>query len=58
MHSAESEYIAAVEELDEQNERSQSLLEQLKICQGTVAALDHELKARDVATNSSDVLSL
>ena len=58
LKSAESEYIVAFEELDEQKERSQCLLERLKIQQGTVATLDRELKTPDVATKLSENLGL
>ena len=46
-----------MEELDEQKEKSQCLLEQLKF-QGTVATVDRELKTRDIATKEGDFLNL
>ena len=58
LQSAESDYFAAVEELDEQKERSQSLLEQLKIQQDNLATVDRELETPDIVTKMGEVLSL
>ena len=58
LQSAESDFIAAVEELDEQKERSRSLLEQQRNPQNTVANPHRQLKCRDNITKKGDDLSL
>ena len=58
LRSAGSGYIGTVEELEEQKERSQGWLEQLKIQRSTVASPDHEVKTCDIATKMIEIPSL
>ena len=58
LQSAAADFIAAIEALDEQKERSRSLLKQLKNQRDTVATFNSELKTRDKATKMGDYLNL
>ena len=55
---ADSDYIAALKELDEWKERSQRFLEHLKIQHCTVWTPHRELKTRDIVNEMGWILSL
>ena len=57
LKSADFDYTAAAEELDEHKERSQRFLGQLEIQQGTVATPNSQLKSPDIATKMREFVT-